>query len=58
MMVQVLSESHDFGRVSLKHSCTRVGSAIGDDLGGPGINDSDPARGSRKDDTGSGCCLG
>ena len=43
---------HDVGGACLKHSHTRVGGAIGDDVGGSGINDSDPVRGSRKDDTG------
>ena len=47
-----VSMSHDVGGACLKHSHTRVGGAIGDDVGGPGINDSDPVRGSRKDDTG------
>ena len=47
-----VSMSHDVGGACLKHSHTRVGGAIGDDVGEPGINDSDPVRGSLKYDTG------
>ena len=43
--------SHDVVAACLMHSRTRVCGAISDDMGKPGINDSDPVKANRKNNT-------